>query len=82
MYRSASANKSVCTIGFSMGRKDWFGRANVWCTLAPKKQSDVDLVGPVRAVQLLLGHTKVEKTVRYLGVEVEDAYEIAESIDV
>ena len=32
----------------------------------------------LRAVQLLLGHTKVESTVRYLGVEVDDALEIAE----
>jgi site-specific recombinase XerC len=31
----------------------------------------------LRAVQLLLGHTKIESTVRYLGIEVEDALEIA-----
>jgi integrase len=38
--------------------------------------------GNLRAVQLLLGHTKVESTVRYLGVEVDDALELAEQIDV
>jgi integrase len=38
--------------------------------------------GNLRAVQLLLGHTKVESTVRYLGVEVDDALAIAEKIDV
>jgi integrase len=38
--------------------------------------------GNIRAVQLLLGHTKLDSTVRYLGVEVEDALAIAESIDV
>jgi len=32
-------------------------------------------------VQLLLGHTKIESTVRYLGVEVEDALALAESIE-
>lgn len=32
----------------------------------------------LRAVQLLLGHTKLERTVRYLGIEVDDALEIAE----
>jgi integrase len=38
--------------------------------------------GNLRAVQLLLGHTKVESTVRYLGIEVDDALAIAEQIDV
>ena len=36
----------------------------------------------LRAVQLLLGHTKLESTVRYLGVEVDDALEMAEHLEV
>lgn len=36
----------------------------------------------LRAVQLLLGHRALESTVRYLGIEVEDALELAEHIDV
>lgn len=38
--------------------------------------------GNLRAVQLLLGHTKMDSTVRYLGVELEDALAIAESVDI
>lgn len=38
--------------------------------------------GNLHAVQLLLGHSKVESTVRYLGIEVDDAIEIAEKIDI
>ena len=37
--------------------------------------------GNLRAVQLLLGHTKLESTVRYLGVEVEDALSLSEQIE-
>jgi integrase len=37
--------------------------------------------GNLRAVQLLLGHTKLESTVRYLGVEVDDALAISEQVD-
>jgi site-specific recombinase XerD len=38
--------------------------------------------GNLRAVQILLGHTKIENTVRYLGVDVEDALTLAEGIEV
>src|SRR5215475_8664034 len=38
--------------------------------------------GNLRAVQLLLGHTKIESTVKYLGIEVDDALAIAEEVDV
>ena len=38
--------------------------------------------GNLRAVQILLGHTKIESTVRYLGIEVDDALAIAEQVDV
>jgi integrase len=37
--------------------------------------------GNLRAVQLLLGHTKLESTVRYLGIEVEDALAISEQVE-
>ena len=36
----------------------------------------------LRAVQLLLGHSKLDSTVRYLGIEIDDALEISEQTDV
>ncbi len=36
----------------------------------------------LRAVQLLLGHAKLDSTTRYLGIEVEDALELAEQTEV
>ena len=37
--------------------------------------------GNLRAVQLLLGHTRLESTVRYLGIEVDDAISISEQVE-
>lgn len=37
--------------------------------------------GNFRAVQLLLGHTKLESTIRYLGIEVDDALSISERVE-
>ena len=37
--------------------------------------------GNLRAVQLLLGHTKIESTVRYLGIEVDDALTRSEQVE-
>jgi integrase len=38
--------------------------------------------GNLRAVQLLLGHTEIESTVRYLGIEVDDALTISEQTEI
>ncbi|WP_255587454.1 hypothetical protein [Deefgea piscis] len=36
----------------------------------------------LRAIQLLLGHAKMESTIRYLGIEVDDALEISEQTEI
>ena len=42
---------------------------------------DLSADGQSQAGQLLLGHTKIESTVRYLGIELDDALAIAERVD-
>jgi hypothetical protein len=39
------------------------------------------VTGNLRAVQLLQGHTNRESTIRYLGVEIEDAWQISERME-
>ena len=38
--------------------------------------------GNIRGIQILLGHTKMENTVRYLGIDVEDALLLAERTEI
>jgi hypothetical protein len=46
-----------------------------------KRPADTSTVAALHAVQLPLGHTKLESTVRYLGVGVEDALSLSEQIE-
>jgi integrase len=39
-------------------------------------------IGNLRAIQILLGHTNLDSTVRYLGVDIEDALALAEAVDI
>ena len=52
---------------------------------APRRRTKVSLVykktGNLRACQLLLGHRKLESTVRYLGIEVDDALALSEQVE-
>ena len=53
-------------------------------TLAPayKGINHLQATGILRAAQILLGHTKIENTVRHLGVDVEDALTLAEGSEI
>ena len=53
----------------------WNSYGNFWKPKSHKKTKNL------RACQLLLGHRKLESTVRYLGIEVDDALEVSEQID-
>jgi site-specific recombinase XerD len=45
------------------------------------KVAQICRTGSLRTVQLLLGHTKMDSTVHYLGVDIEDALSLSEGID-
>ena len=49
------------------------------------RETDAERIGNLAIeaeVQILLGHSKIENTVRYLGVDVEDALVLAERIEI
>ncbi len=56
----------------------------LWYPLAKADEGSLiqKQTGNLRAVQILLGHTKIETTVRYFGVEVEDDLALAEATEV
>ena len=81
--------KSITTRQYARLVSDWIGSAG----LDPRLYGTHSLrrtkatlfyrrTGNLRAVQLLLGHTKIESTVGYLGIDVDDALAIAEQVDV
>jgi hypothetical protein len=64
-----------------LGVVDWFGQARVPYPFTTPNEGNVDLPQNkeyLGAAQLLLGHTKLESTIRYLGIKADDALEIAE----
>ena len=66
---------------------NWQGAIAIWRYSILQSTTSYAVViykrtGNLRAVQLLLGHTKIESTVKYLGVEVDDALDISEKVDI
>src|SRR5271170_389456 len=83
------ANRSMTTRQYARLVSEWIGSVGLDPRLFGThslRRTKATLIyrrtGNLRAVQLLLGHTKIESTVRYLGIEVDDALAIAEQVDV
>jgi len=68
-------NRWVASIGLDPNKYGTHSLRRTKAALIYKK------TGNLRAVQLLLGHTKLESTVRYLGIEVDDALQISEQTE-
>lgn len=83
-YVATSVDAAVRPDCASLGHIDWPRRYRIWNPhYAPYKASLIyRRTKNLQAVQLLLGHTKLESTVRYLGIEVDDALEMAEQTEV
>lgn len=67
-----------------MGREDRLGASRARHSQPQADQGGLvyKKTGNLRACQLLLGHRKLESTVRYLGIEVDDALELSEKIEI
>jgi integrase len=85
--RGPDRNKTTCQ--YARLVSEWIGSVGLDPRLFGThslRRTKVPLIyrrtGNLRAVQLLLGPTKIESTVRYLGIEVDDALAVAEQVDV
>ncbi len=78
----SSHSKAVIGVLRSIGQRGFFAAYGTHSLGRTKAAEIYRETGNLRAVQLLLGHSKVDNTVRYLGVELEDALSIAERIDI
>jgi integrase len=72
---SRTVNRWVACIGLDPHKYGTHSLRRTKAALIYKK------TGNLRAVQLLLGHTKVENNVRYLGIDVDDALQISEQVE-
>ena len=83
------ANASITTRQYARLVSEWIGSVGLDPRLFGThslRRTKATLIyrrtGNLRAVQLLLGHTKIESTVRHLGIEVDDALAMAEQVDI
>jgi integrase len=86
--RKDDANRGLTTRQYERLIQEWVGSIGLdpakFGTHSLRRTKAVLIyrrTGNFRAVQLLLGHSKIKSTVRYLGIEVDDASEVAEKFD-
>ena len=67
-----------------MGDRNWTTARRLRYALAWRTKAAMiyKTTGNLCAIQILLGHTKIENTVRYLGVDIEDALELADHTEI
>jgi site-specific recombinase XerC len=84
LARRSHQHPAICSSGGRVGSGDRLDPAPVRHPLAAQDQGSLiyKRTGNLRAVQILLGHRKIESTVRYLGVDLEDALALSEGTDV
>jgi hypothetical protein len=69
------------SLGWSCAQLSGSGCSGLFITTESWLNAKAPPAEHLRAVQLLLGHTKLESTVRYLGIEVDDALRISEQVE-
>lgn len=77
--RRGSTGKSIYTVTAIGLRPEEYGTHSLRRT---KASIIYKATGNIRAIQILLGHSKIENTVRYLGVDIEDALTLAEKTEI
>jgi site-specific recombinase XerC len=67
-----------------VGNGDRIATGRVWTHSLRRTKAALiyKATGNLRAIQILLGHTKIENTVRYLGVDIDDALTLAETTEI
>lgn len=77
-------NQAVRADSWALGGRTWVGSIRVRDPFNAQDKGNFDPSPDQEsaAVQLLLGHSKLESTMRYLGIEVDDALEMSEQTEI